>query len=325
MRLHLVWTNLQPKLIPLLEANRALRLDDEKMRRKNDRKIKLDQLLKNMKLAEPPCIDAQIPNLVPPLAGPHASTVQVCHQRLFPTTADLLVYPLMKTLDETDVTASEMEARFKEHREEIDAHISEWRLQTEGHLAELLRKGRVSDGLEEKTPPPILPVEESEPNPFDSVSDDLKILLRADSLFESSHGPYAAPVTYYALISPQSYSGYDMRRGLPLDLTRYKREADAQMIARALLSGLGKPDACFLEIKSVGSRFMCGRCHNSSYYSWEGMVRFPSIASAFFLTSRSILGSALYGGEASLGETSSSDSGSRKAQYHVQRRPFPRL
>lgn len=194
----------------------------------------------------------------------------------------------MKSLNETDMSAAEMEIRFMEHREEIDGLISGWRAQTEGHLAELLRKGRVLDALEETAPTPILPVVEPEPNPLDNVSDDLKILLRADSLFDSLSGPYGAPVTYHSLISPQGYSGYEVPRGYPLNLTRYKCQAEAQVFARALLAGLGKPDASFLEMKSVGSRFMCGRCHSGSYYTWETMVRLSSVARTSHLNGMSI-------------------------------------
>lgn len=55
-------------------------------------------------------------------------------------------------------------------------------------MVELVRKGRVSDGLEEAAPAAILPVEGSELYPFNGALDDLKLRLGADGLFESASG-----------------------------------------------------------------------------------------------------------------------------------------
>lgn len=184
---------------------------------------------------------------------------------------DLLEHPIIKNLNETEASLSKMEARFERRRGKIHAHISKWRLQTEGHLAELIRKGREDEGLEE-APDPILPVKKSMPNPFDNISDDLNLLLRADSLFESTRGPLATPLTYSSLISSPEPSVYALLREQRLDLTRYKRHAEAQKSARVLLEAMGIPDASFLELKSVGPGFMCGRCHSDSMYTWEEMV-----------------------------------------------------
>ncbi|KAF8600706.1 hypothetical protein BDV93DRAFT_525280 [Ceratobasidium sp. AG-I] len=267
-----IWTNIKPKLIPLLERNRDSRLANEKAQRKYARKMKLSQLLNNIKHTDSPLIDTDIMNPTPSsIAVLHAPIVRVSHQRLFPLTVDLLEHPIMKSLDETDETALETEARFQEHREEIDSHILEWRLKIEGHMAELLRKGRKADGLEQVAPAPVLPVKESEPNPFDNISEDLKILLRADSLFEADCS-LSTPVNYNTLLAAPNFSVYSVPRERPLDLARYKRHAEAQQLARILLAGMGKPDASFLELKSVGPRFMCGRCHSDSVFEWEEIV-----------------------------------------------------
>lgn len=57
-----------------------------------------------------------------------------------------------------------------------------------------------------------------------------------------------------------------------LDPTKFKRHAKAQEVARALLAGFGRPDACFLELQSFGQLFKCGRCRTDSSYIWEDMV-----------------------------------------------------
>ena len=276
MKSLLVWTNLKPKLIPLLERNRESRLENEKAQRRYDRMTKLSQLLSNIKHADPPLIDTHIKDIAPPfLSDSKSPIVKVTHQRLFPLAVDILEHPIMKSLEETDVSASEMEARFEQHGEQINAIISEWRLYIEGYMAELLRNGRVPDGLEEATPAPILPVGESEPDPFDNVSDDLKILLRADSLFESTSSPFMTAFNYSTpfVVPHFSSSAFPRER---IDLTKYRRHSEAQKFAGVLLAEMGKPNASFLELKSIGSQFMCGRCHDDSVYNWEEMVRpFP--------------------------------------------------
>lgn len=274
---HLVWADIQLKLIPILEADRSSRVAQEKEQRKHARKQKLEQLVKKIKDAEPPLIKAHISRLAPRSASDsNAPATQVVHRRLFPQLADLLEFPLIKSLAETDVPASGMEARFKRHREDIKAHILEWKIKTEGHLAELLRQGHVSDGLKKAAPAPVLSVGESEPDPFDGVSDDLKLLLRADSLFESIYSP-KTPVTYDNLLENRSYwSMSDPGWGRPLDLSKVKRHTKAQEVARALLKGIGKPDACFLELQSVGPLFKCGRCRSDSTHNWVYMVRSSS-------------------------------------------------
>lgn len=281
---HLVWADILPKPIPIPAENRSSRLAQEKEQRKCDRKRKLEQLVKNIAGTEPPLIQAHILR-----AAPHSSSdsnapaIPVSHKRLFPLTEELLAFPLIKSLAETDVSASGMEARFDRHREDIKALILEWRIKTEGYMADLIRKGRVSDGLDGAAPAPKLLVGASEPNPFDGVSDDLKLLLRADSLFESAHWP-KTPVTYDVLLKNRDYwsrsdheeEGSDSDEVRPLDLSKCKRHVKAQEVAQALLKGIGKPDACFLGFQSVGPLFKCGRCRSASTHSWEYMVRSSS-------------------------------------------------
>ncbi|KAF8594922.1 hypothetical protein BDV93DRAFT_529006 [Ceratobasidium sp. AG-I] len=268
-----IWADIKPKLFQILRINRTNRLAVEKTQRGLARRMKLEQIMAEIKAADPFIIDARIPSLMPRSSTePNAPAVRVRHQRLFPLAVDLLEYPIIKGLDETDIPDSAMEARFEEHREVIKAHVLEWRIKIEGHLAGLLREGRVSDGLKKAAPAPKLPVGKSEPNPFNGLSDDLKLLLRADSLFDSKLGMHSFAVTYPSLLSSSLSNMWGLRRDKPLDLTSYKRYGKAQGIARALLAGLGKTNASFIEFNNTGQLFKCGRCQSKLVHSWEDMV-----------------------------------------------------
>lgn len=236
--------------------------------------------MRDIKDSEPPLIKVRIPRIAPRTASDSNSTLaQISYERPFPLTRDLLEYPLIKSLAETDVSASVMEIRFKGHHEDIEALILDWRIKTEGYMAELIRKGRESDGLKKIAAAPVLPVGEFEPNPFDGISDDLKLLFRADSLFESASPKI--PVSYDRRLESRDYWGLcevqeedsSSDEVRPLDLSKFKRHAKAQEVARALLKAIGKPDACFLELQNVGPRFKCGRCRTNSTQSWVSMVR----------------------------------------------------
>lgn len=261
--------------MPMLRTNRPIRLVEETERRKHARRRKLEQIMDEIRDAEPPFVDAHIlhpasrsaPNANPP-------PVQVSRRRLFPVSADLLEYPIIKDLDEKDVADSEMGPRFEAHREVIKAHVLKWRIKIEGYLAELIRKGRVSDGLKRTAPAPLLPIEKSKPNPLNGLSTDLKLLFRADSLFESGSASSDPPVPYDALFNTHPLLlMHGLRRGCALELPDYKRHGKAQEVARALLAGMGRPNASFLELQSFGQRFKCGSCQSRVIYPWEEMVR----------------------------------------------------
>lgn len=267
----------------MLEKNRTARLEKEMADRKAARKARLVLLLGNINLGTPPLVQATIPRPANASVGSfspgaNASTVEISHRGVFPDFVDALEWPVFKDLYEIDLPIADMLAHFEEHREEIYTLISEWKTRVEGRMAEVLRKGRESDGLPKEAPDPILPVEESDLNPFQDLSDDQKILYRADSFFESLKGkPQGAGSFFDTVVSsgyPVHFIGFSMRSVKdPLNLVALQRNADAQAAARVLLTALGKPNACFLEMKIAGQMFACGRCHEGSPRTWEEMVR----------------------------------------------------
>jgi hypothetical protein len=231
-----------------------------------------------IRFARAPIIAATIRTPLASSSGDEQSTTLVQHVGVFPDIADALAWPVVKDLHETDVPIPEMETQFELHRAEIDAEINDWILRVEAHMAELLRKGRVTDDLDDEAADPTLPVEAgTTADPFKDVSADLKLLLRADSLFESTKSGSLPPLAYDVLVTSGYSYVYNPLHPMrpfkaPLDLTKFKRHTEAQTSARVLLEDLGKPDATHLEMRSAGQRYACGRCHDTVAKTWEEIV-----------------------------------------------------
>ncbi|KAG9102603.1 hypothetical protein FRC07_010203 [Ceratobasidium sp. 392] len=187
----------------------------------------------------------------------------------------------MKHLLEEDLLVADLSERVDMVLPEIKEETNGWINNVETHLAELIRKGREEDELDAEIPELTLPVAgDSTTDPFESVTSGQKLLLRADSLFMSNRiGGLPPPVVYDALIADgyrsQVTNPFQFMRPTkaPLDLGKFKRHPEAQAAARILLEHLGKPNATFLEMKSAGKSYMCGRCHDIITYSWEELVQ----------------------------------------------------
>lgn len=210
----------------MVKANRTTRLEQERANRKQARRDRLEEILDEIAAADIPLLTTRLLHPAPSSsASSSAVPVRVSYRRLFPSIADLLEYPIIKGLDKTDVPTSKMRARLEAHRETMKAHVLEWRVTVEGYLAEVIREGCVADGLKKIATVPSLSVEKSEPNPFNGVSDDLKLLLRADSLFESRAG---IPFVYNSQLCTSLSSIWISGSEAPLDLSIYKRHKKGQ-------------------------------------------------------------------------------------------------
>lgn len=242
------------------------------------------KLLNQIKSSATPILQLSVlPPTIPPETSSSASPHDVSHAGVFPDSVDALVWPVVKALCDNDTSVEKFEASFEEHRAEIDTQIAEWKSNVEAHMADLLRSGRESDSTEGEILRPTLVVTENDEDPFATVSDNLKLLLRADSFFHPVRSPVVGvPLVYDAVITGgYSYqSSYSMKPiKNPLDLARFKRYDEAQTAARVLLKSIGKPDASYLELRSVGQRYICGRCHDNALRTWEEMVRCCKIKS----------------------------------------------
>ncbi|CCO34329.1 hypothetical protein BN14_08426 [Rhizoctonia solani AG-1 IB] len=271
-----IWTNIQPKLIPLLETNRQQRLEVEREKRQSERRRALSKLFLEMKEQSFPALRFNAHNPVARLSS-SMPTIRVIHQEPFPDFSHALNWPLIKDLYETDVSATEMEAKFSQHRDEVLALVTEWKGQIQSQLVSLLRTA-LDD--KDETLRPTISISNEEPNPLANVSDDTKLLLRADSLFHNPTPPMVVkqPLTYGSILSWKDLMGSRSLYGssiaqTPPNFDNIQWYAEAHEVAREILADLGKPDASYLEMKSVGSVFVCGRCHEISSRTWEAMVQ----------------------------------------------------
>lgn len=230
----------------------------------------------------------------------NASTIEILHHRPFPLITDLLEYPAIRSLEETDALDSDTDTRLEEYREAIEAHVLKWRIDIENYLAGLIRQGRASDGLEPAPPAPTLFSRNSNSNLLDGFSDDLKLLLRADSIFTTDSG---FPFTYDRLLASthSDESGRPIQR--PVDFSGFKRHERAQEVARALLAGIGQPDASFLELRSDEERlFKCGGCQCRLRHPWEDLVSTFLVAHVFLSLTLVCIDSTLRSGASKVGQ-----------------------
>ncbi|QRW15550.1 reticuline oxidase [Rhizoctonia solani] len=109
--------------------------------------------------------------------------LDVSHRDAFPDFAHTLNWSIVKDIFETDATEEEMEVKFGQHRDEIRALITEWKDQVHTRLASSVR-----NAFEERNEPlrPTISVFNEEPDTLANISDNLKLLLRADSFFRRS-------------------------------------------------------------------------------------------------------------------------------------------
>ena len=270
-----IWENLRPKLTPLLKANREERLEREKVARQSSRKERLIQLLTHIKSSASPLLQFSV---LPPTMPASSSTAPVNpntvrYAGIFPDYIDALEWPVVKELFDNDTEAAQFEAGFEQHRAEIDVHIAEWKVMVETRLADKLREGRPK--TQDAILNPTLIVTENDADPFADISDNLKYLLRADSFFHPLRPSF--PLIFDVVVA----NGYthttdpdSMRPNKhPLNLERCKPFSEARVAARKLLESIGKPDACYLEMRSVGQRYVCDRCHDTRLRTWEEIVQ----------------------------------------------------
>ncbi|CAE6397280.1 unnamed protein product [Rhizoctonia solani] len=270
------WTNILPKLTSILGANREGRLNAERDARQRARRARLLELVLGIKSKHYPALGFKVLYPVPSASLP---TVNVSHQPPFPDLDSTLEWSIVKRLHETDATMPEMEANFEEHREEIEALIADWATRAQEHFVKLLGGGPEVQGDILR---PTTIVCDDGSDPFFNFSDDLKRLLRADSLFYKTTTPSSIrqPLTYSAVFSDEGFAGSRMHPLLwtksfrpSLDLDKFCLYREAQDVARALLADMAKPDASYLEMKGVGPNFVCGRCHVTDYLTWEQLIQ----------------------------------------------------
>ncbi|CAE6343341.1 unnamed protein product [Rhizoctonia solani] len=262
-----VWTNLYPKLHDILESNRQARLTKERAERQRARKTCLKRFLFEIECNNPPLLKFEFQKST-------GSQQNYRFRDIFPDVEDVLEWPLIQTMNDNDLSVTAFRQQLTEHKDDISNLLTQWREKIRAHMVTLLR-------TENRTYNPILePPESSTSDPFIDLSDDFKLLLRADTLFylARTFNGIRFPFVYHETVE----AGHDTyccdRQGLwvggkkdPLDMDRFRRYSNAQKVARVLLRSIGKPNASFLELETED--YICGRCHDTKPRSWGEMVQ----------------------------------------------------
>ncbi|CAE6485775.1 unnamed protein product [Rhizoctonia solani] len=319
-----IWSNLQPKLIPILEYNREARLQKEQSERQAARRVKLAQLINEIKVDQEPMLDLSVRKsaylqgysnsessedssnvagpsnsaesqsssdlspLSPEGSSPSSSSsnsgaveppMHTIFRDIFPIIVDALEWPVVKALYKTDRSVSDMVQQFSENRDEIEACIDNWKSDLHTRMAEMLRKDEDIEG-QGQVLTPCLVVQKDDSDPFQHLSDDLKLLLRADSLFTFPQNSVqnCTVNSYDAAIAKSGYR-LTLREAVmpkpyrpPVELTRIRVCTEARRVARTILGSMGLENASVVEMKSVGRGYVCGRCHDSGTKTWEELV-----------------------------------------------------
>lgn len=256
----------------------------------------------------------------------------------FPTTAEILTWPMIKEIVEVDRPVEELEDVFNQSRDEIDQAISDWRAKVDQDVLETWHrepgessssnaggsKGkrragknstrqvrgvpinrtrtrrRSSKGKERAsfnydltcgTSLPETTIMYRKPDgttteDVDELSDEMRLLFRADTLFV----PYFRPPFYPDLLPGHYNSFISSDRGVIPDLGRIwnpaelKRDGRGSATARALLELLGIPDATYPQMKAVDQGFVCQRCSYRLPHSWGDIVSLAEFQGCKLLT-----------------------------------------
>ncbi|KAH7332915.1 hypothetical protein B0J17DRAFT_139862 [Rhizoctonia solani] len=155
-----VWENLLPRLIPLLEANKAQEAEDAKANRKTKRQAELHRLLREYKLETHPLAgmvralgyEPKLPEPIPSNpATSAANATPACVSRFlntypFPDTYTALDWSFFKEVTSNDMSLEDVKALFDAHHKEVEEHTREWRAKIECGLTQTVL-------LDESLPP----------------------------------------------------------------------------------------------------------------------------------------------------------------------------
>ncbi|CAE6448143.1 hypothetical protein ACGC1H_001100 [Rhizoctonia solani] len=311
-----VWSSLKSEWLGMLEPNELADLNDDKVwtnikerveylrnrikgEREKQKELRFDRLyrllsalrksnpplvsFKLRRLGKPPCTEYPCPPL------DYTELRKITHEVAFPGVGGVHKWPVIKSLLDADTTADELEQAFNARRGEIDAMVTEWRDKLHTRLLGFLPK------LEGEILRPTLVADGSDP--FKHLSDDIKRLLRADSLFtfyDWNDSPYIMnsprhrPYTYQDILRISAGDVHrlsDLRTQVQLPMDRIGPYPAAQEMARELMKSIARPGASYLELgseiegecdwegaSSYEGEWICGRCIDTEPKTWQGIV-----------------------------------------------------
>ncbi|CAE6411684.1 unnamed protein product [Rhizoctonia solani] len=206
----------------------------------------------------------------------------------FPPMVDLLEWPIIANLLETDTDPDTMQEKFEELREDIKAEIRSWGSTVEDELISSLKVGSTDD-IDLDSDVPLLQLQ-AEGASVDRLTPSARLLLRADSVFRiAENDPLVAPMPLYfseifsTLQSrPDGYCTSDFQRpgghkrpkhGYDWDSSEVEYYPEGSAVAKALLKQLGQENAAQFELQALGARFTCGSCGDKWPRTWNEMVQ----------------------------------------------------
>ncbi|CAE6535146.1 unnamed protein product [Rhizoctonia solani] len=263
------WTTLKPALTTLLETNRQKRSEIASKARKKERETRLSEMF--LAIEERGTLTVSVSSHNPDSEAPTSFTFEPP----FPNLSHTLNCPAVMDLYETDRTVVEMEAKFEQHRAEIEGFLIEWTNQVQSHFIKLAHQGpKIGKKILQSTSI----VHDNKSDPFAKLPDDVKRLLRADSFFNStSLFGFGQCLTYGHVLRVEGFrellrTATAVSSSAPPNLDHVRWDSEANEAARVLLTGLGKPNASYLEMTGQAI-YKCGRCHDSEAKTWGEMVR----------------------------------------------------
>ncbi|CAE6487848.1 unnamed protein product [Rhizoctonia solani] len=249
------WDKLLPQLLEHLHTNKKERLERERNTRENDRYRALRDFwstaknqLPSLLQATPRQSDMEVVSL--PTTIPERN---VLHQA-FPSFSRAREWPEYTRLKDEDITGADLKLKLEGKQDSLHEFARKWRDQLEEALIKLIPYN--ADPADFNAPDLTLT---SNASPLDSLPTDTKILLRADVVFKKH---IYGSCNFY----PSGFQEFNDSTGLSYD-------ADSSVVATELLHALGRPEATYLEMRSLGRTFQCGRCIGfSELMAWEGLI-----------------------------------------------------
>ncbi|CAE7186277.1 unnamed protein product [Rhizoctonia solani] len=250
------WDKLFPRLLVHLESNKRYRLSRERADRRRDRMGRLHDLWYATKKQWPPFLQA-----TPRVEDTKTAVFPAMddNNKLNQSFPEIEEWPEFLLLLEEDITGDELKIKLLGKQDSFNAFVRKWRDQLEEELIQQL-----PDHIEL----PNFNAEglslTSNAQPVNSLSAGVQRLLRADVIFKKSE--YDSCCFY-----PEDFQEhYNMTPGRGIA----KYDFDLSAIATDLLRVLGRSEATYLEMKSLGHVFQCGKCPGQcGFMSWKNLVR----------------------------------------------------
>ncbi|CAE6439886.1 unnamed protein product [Rhizoctonia solani] len=279
------WTNILPKLIPILEAKRA---SLEVAAKQQHRKARLDRIstlfelftLKVHPLASfiralgfnPELRDTDSNDTTP-------SVVKFLKSTPFPNVETATKWPWIANVIETDITLQELDNLFCENMIDLSERAFDWRRDIEKPLVLTIFAARTESNdlsLEDVGWEAECELTVGGGQPPITIGLLTRFLLRADTVFcrNNQVSQLKEEFSYYPYLTSTFGSQHWSSDGLiTTTVSSYQRHGLAEKATKALLKGLDMVDASYLELAVMGEVFVCESCRMQKAKDWKGMVQ----------------------------------------------------